>query len=134
METAMTVGWHGMRTALTALLTCALVIVVGAGVAPGAAREREKDAIAGAGRGAPSVVSAGGRAVDPAADRTPPRRGALDVHARPSANGAQDRRAASDPGLGVVPGAAPSGRGGPLPVRARPSSHRAGARSAGRPV
>ena len=55
----MTVRRHGTTTALMAVLTCALVIVVGAGVAAGAAREGDMDAIAGTGRGAPSVVSGG---------------------------------------------------------------------------
>ena len=55
----MTVRRHGTTTALMTVFTCALVTVVGAGVAPGAARERDMDAIAGTGRSAPSVVSGG---------------------------------------------------------------------------
>ena len=55
----MTVRRHGTTTALMTVLTCALVTVVGAGVAPGAARERDMDAIAGTGRGAPSWSPAG---------------------------------------------------------------------------
>ena len=55
----MTVRRHGTRTALMAVLMCALLIVVGAGVAPGAVREGDIDGIAGTGRSAPSVVSGG---------------------------------------------------------------------------
>ena len=55
----MTVRRHGTTTALMAVFTCALVTVVGAGVAPGAARERDMDTIAGTGRSAPSVASGG---------------------------------------------------------------------------
>ena len=121
----MTVRRHGTTTALMAVLTCGLVIVVGAGVAAGAAREARHGHDRGDGaRRAFGGVLRRGRAVDPAADRDATRSGCArrSCSIPPGWSPGPAGRERSRPASGIPPSTVTDRRPRTSPRPFRPSS------------